>query len=238
MSSASLAIFYAPVVFLLIINVYFWWTSTRQIGKQLVYNRSMQHFQTNFDLFTKLFMVIGACWFFQTLALLDIRALDYIGKIFTLIQVHFQGDSVNSFKSFVISFQGPMIFVVAMCRTRVIFLFKKYFCADACCISCCRGNNDFIELPATELATIDSLKRREEEEDREGVHQSLLDKVTGGNPVSREISKSLFNVRSRPSGDDTECCVAAETPLMKVGNIIKASSLAMLNFGWRRETSV
>ena len=237
-SSASLAIFYAPVVFLLIINVYFWWTSTRQIGKQLVYNRSMQHFQTNFDLFTKLFMVIGACWFFQTLALLDIRALDYIGKIFTLIQVHYQGDSVNSFKSFVISFQGPMIFVVAMCRTRVIFLFKKYFCADACCISCCRGNNDFIELPATELATIDSLKRREEEEDREGVHQSLLDKVTGGNPVSREISKSLFNVRSRPSGDDTECCVAAETPLMKVGNIIKASSLAMLNFGWRRETSV
>ena len=94
--SASLAIFYAPVVFLLIINVYFWWTSTRQIGKQLVYNRSMQHFQTNFDLFTKLFMVIGACWFFQTLALLDIRALDYIGKIFTLIQVGFLSDSIRN----------------------------------------------------------------------------------------------------------------------------------------------
>ena len=86
--SASLAVFYAPVVLLLIINVFFWWTSTKQIGKQLVYNRSMQHFQTNFDLFTKLFMVIGGCWFFQTLALLDIRALDYIGKIFTLIQVN------------------------------------------------------------------------------------------------------------------------------------------------------
>ena len=97
--SASLAIFYAPVVFLLIINVYFWWTSTRQIGKQLVYNRSMQHFQTNFDLFTKLFMVIGACWFFQTLALLDIRALDYIGKIFTLIQVGFQKETVSSLQN-------------------------------------------------------------------------------------------------------------------------------------------
>ena len=133
-----------------------------------------------------------------------------------------------------------MIFVVAMCRTRVIFLFKKYFCADACCVSCCRGNNDFIELPATELATIDTLRRREEEEEDErgGVQQSLLEKVTGGHPVSREISKSLFNVRSKPSGDESECCVAAETPLMKVGNIIKASSLAMLNFGWRRETSV
>ena len=87
MGSASLAIFYAPVLFLLLINVYFWWTSTRQIGKQLVYNRSMQHFQTNFDLFTKLFMVIGACSFFQTLALLDVSALNYISKIFTLIQV-------------------------------------------------------------------------------------------------------------------------------------------------------
>ena len=42
---ASLAIFYAPVLFLLLVNVFFWWTSTRQIGKQLVYNRSMQHFQ-------------------------------------------------------------------------------------------------------------------------------------------------------------------------------------------------
>ena len=96
--SASLAVFYAPVVFLLIINVFFWWTSTKQIGKQLVYNRSMQHFQTNFDLFTKLFMVIGGCWFFQTLALLDIRALDYIGKIFTLIQVtiHYTWYQVSS----------------------------------------------------------------------------------------------------------------------------------------------
>lgn len=84
---ASLAIFYAPVLFLLLVNVFFWWTATRQIGKQLVYNRSMQHFQTNFDLFTKLLMVIGACSFFQTLSLIDVSALEYIAKIFTLIQV-------------------------------------------------------------------------------------------------------------------------------------------------------
>ena len=87
MCPASLAIFYAPVLFLLLVNVFFWWTSTRQIGKQLVYNRSMQHFQTNFDLFTKLLMVIGSCCFFQTLSLLEVSALSYIAKIFTLIQV-------------------------------------------------------------------------------------------------------------------------------------------------------
>jgi len=217
---ASLAIFYAPVLFLLMVNVFFWWTSTRQIGKQLVYNRSMQHFQTNFDLFTKLFMVIGACCFFQTLSLLNFHALHYIAMIFTLIQ-------------------GPMIFVVAMCRTRVIFLFKKYFCADSCCISCCRGHKDFIELPATELAVIDNMKEKLEKNDGDEAHQSLLDKFTDSHAVTREISKSLFNVRSKPNGDDSdETRVTAETPLMKVGNFLKASSLATLNFGWRRETSV
>ena len=29
-------------------------------------------------------------------------------------------------------FQGPLIFVVAMCRTRVAFLFKRYFCQVIC----------------------------------------------------------------------------------------------------------
>ena len=132
-------------------------------------------------------------------------------------------------------FQGPMIFVVTMCRTRVIFLFKKYFCADMCCISCCSGNKDFIELPATELATIDTL-REKQEKDGDEAHQSLLDKITDTHAATREISKSLFNVRSKPSGDDS---FKAETPLMRVGNFLKASSLATLNnFGWRRETSV
>merc|ERR1712192_1845 len=89
----ALAVFYVPVLLLVLVNLYFYATSTRQIGKQLVYNRSMQHFQVNFDLFTKLFLVVGVCWLFQTLALLDISALEYIGKIFTLLQ-------------------GPLIFVV------------------------------------------------------------------------------------------------------------------------------
>ena len=47
--------------------------------------------------------------------------------------------------------------------------------------------------------------------------------------------------RSRPSGEEDTggYSVKAETPLMKVDNFLKASSLASLhNFGWRRETSV
>merc|ERR1712038_1543744 len=41
----ALAVFYVPVLLLVLVNIYFYATSTRQIGKQLVYNRNMQHFQ-------------------------------------------------------------------------------------------------------------------------------------------------------------------------------------------------
>merc|ERR1712117_951111 len=110
-----------------------------------VYNRNMQHFQVNFDLFTKLFLVVGVCWLFQTLALLDISALEYIGKIFTLLQ-------------------GPLIFCVAMCRTRVAFLFKKYFCEDICCFKCFKSD-EFIEMECQELSTIEKLKSKENHEE-------------------------------------------------------------------------
>jgi len=213
----GLGLFYVPVAVLLLVNLYFYATSNRQIGKQLVYNRNMQHFQVNFDLFTKLFLVVGVCSMFQTLALLDIRALEYIGKIFVLLQ-------------------GPLIFVVAMCRTRVAFLFKRYFCQDSCLPHCCRGDSEFIELPAEELTTIDKAREAMEKEEEEGVGRSLLDRWgDSAAPANREMSKSLFNVRSRPDGEDRE---APQTPLMRVVGMLKASSLANLNFGWRKETSV
>ena len=59
-------------------------------------------------------MVVGVCWLFQILALLPMgtgltTALHYIAMVFTIIQ-------------------GPLVFVVAMCRTIVVVLFKRYFC--------------------------------------------------------------------------------------------------------------
>ena len=90
--------------------------------------------------------------------------------------------------------QGPMIFVVALCRTRVIFLFKKYFCADACCLSCCRGHKDWIEVPATELATIDTMKEKlEKEAAQETEGQSLLDKLADATPTTRSDQKLLIS---------------------------------------------
>ena len=139
--------------------MYFYWNCTRQIGKQLVYNRSMQHFQVyctvlqktifsqikffkmnmkywiiynirvyvmfnqiplkkqqvlppptplisqiivrlfvkvNFDLFSKLLMVLASCCLFQTLGFLDIVALYYIGMVFTILQGILHCSSVGS----------------------------------------------------------------------------------------------------------------------------------------------
>merc|ERR1719468_484509 len=96
---SALAGFYSPVALTLLANIYFYFTSQKRISRQLVYNRSMQHFQVNFDLFTKFFIVIAIWWLSFTLSLLQINSFKYIGMVFNLLQ-------------------GPLIFCVAMCRTR------------------------------------------------------------------------------------------------------------------------
>jgi len=215
----ALAVLYFPICLLLLANLYFYWTSQRQIGRQLVYNRSMQHFQVNFDLFSKLLMVVSVCWFFQTLALIPLGgsaspAFHYIAMVFTILQ-------------------GPLIFIVAMCRTRVVFLFKRYFCQDTCCIGCCRGDNEFIEIPTTEMDVIDKLKEKEEKAEVADVKHSLLEITKEAPNDHREMSRSLFNVRGK-GGD------SGESPIVKVGRMLKSNSmnLASLNWGWRKETSV
>merc|ERR1712141_959011 len=64
---------------------------------------------------------------------------------------------------------GPLVFLVAMCLTRVSFLFKRYFCIDECWCCCCKGSGgqfkeqEFIEEECQELATIDMLKEKYEQ---------------------------------------------------------------------------
>ena len=79
------------------------------------------------------------------MSLTNIPALKYIGMVFNLLQ-------------------GPLIFCVSMCRTRVAFLFKKYFCQDWCCFGCFK-NEEFINEECEELAVIDMLKARIDEPD-------------------------------------------------------------------------
>merc|ERR1719245_878844 len=154
---------YTPVLALILVSLFFYWSSQRLMSKKLIYNRSMQHLQVNFDLFTKFLLVVGIWWLFHALAaLLQRTALTYISMAFNIII-------------------GPLVFLVAMCRTRVAFLFKRYFCFDECCCCCAillpkgatsgiNGGNfnneedcedEFIQGgECQELATIDMLKER------------------------------------------------------------------------------
>jgi hypothetical protein len=89
------------------------------------------HLYFSFDLYIKFLLVVGVWWLFFTLSLLGIDALVYISRVFNVVQ-------------------GPLVFCVAMCRTRVAFLFKKYFCGPegGCCgTGCCSdgGNKEFID---------------------------------------------------------------------------------------------
>ena len=81
----------------------------------------------NFDLYIKFLLVEGVWWLFFMLSLLpDMAALTWISRVFDVVH-------------------GPLVFCVAMCRTRVAFLFKKYFCHDGCCFGCCSGGGEFID---------------------------------------------------------------------------------------------
>ena len=42
---STMAAFYTPVALVLLVNLYFYWTSQKRVSKQLIYNRTMQHFQ-------------------------------------------------------------------------------------------------------------------------------------------------------------------------------------------------
>ena len=52
--------------------------------------------KVNFDLFSKLLMVLASCCLFQTLGFLDIVALYYIGMVFTILQGILHCSSVGS----------------------------------------------------------------------------------------------------------------------------------------------
>ncbi len=221
MSWEVLVAFYAPVTVALIVNLFFYWTTQRKMARKMLYNRSMQHFQVNFDLYIKFLIVIGVWWFFFVLAFLeDVEALVYISKAFSMLE-------------------GPLIFIIAMCRTRVAFLFKRYFCIGPCC-----QTGEFIEEEAKELSVIDNLRAKEAKDDDDMPTSSLLRATFSDEPDSGDMerivpSRSLFCVRAQ--GSEVPAPPDPDQPVGRVKRLLKSNSLtaiANINWGWRRETSV
>lgn len=133
--------------------------------------------------------------------------------------------------------QGPLIFCIAMCRTRVAFLFKKYFCEDWCCFGCFKSE-EFINEECEELAVIDLLKSKAEDEGEK--REFLAPFLNGNSSNDKEMSKSLYNVRNREPGEIPPP-VNPEMPVGRIKRLLKSNSLTAIsniNFGWRKETAV
>ena len=148
---------------------------------------------------------------------------------------------------------GPLVFLVAMCRTRVSFLFKRYFCIDECWCCCCKGSGgqfkeqEFIEEECQELATIDMLKEKYEQSsdpmpETKRLTNGILNGTLGRSvDVDKELSMSLFNVKSKREPGDVLPPSDPDAPIGRVRRLLKSNSLtalANINFGWRKETSV
>lgn len=230
----TLAAFYSPAALLLMINIFFYWTSQRTMARELLYNKNIHHFQVNFDLYTKFLVVVGIWWLFHSLSLLRLPALEYIAMVFNVVH-------------------GPLVFLVAMCRTRVSFLFKRYFCIDECWCCCCKGSGgqfkeqEFIEEECQELATIDMLKEKYEQSsdpmpETKRLTNGILNGTLGRSvDVDKELSMSLFNVKSKREPGDVLPPSDPDAPIGRVRRLLKSNSLtalANINFGWRKETSV
>ena len=170
--------------------------------------------KVNFDLFTKLFLVVGVCWLFQVgFSFLEEKKYSYIPSIWTFSSdsclvghisfgvhwedLHFAAGIIVKFITAILWRQicwywiwwlcsrarsylswrcvGPELlfsssatFVRCLCcrlhHEHPLLLIQQCFCCvvqllfsaqDSCCVPCCRGGGDFIELPAEELSTID-----------------------------------------------------------------------------------
>ena len=147
---------------------------------------------------------------------------------------------------------GPLVFLVAMCRTRVSFLFKRYFCINQCWCCCCKGGDafaeqEFIEEECQELATIDMLKERcEQSTDPMPETKRLTNGILNGtlgrsSDVDKELSMSLFNVKCKREPGEVQPPADPDAPIGRVRRLLKSNSLtalANINFGWRKETSV
>ena len=139
-----------------------------------------------------------------------------------------------------------------MCRTRVSFLFKRYFCIDECWCCCCKGGGqfaeqEFIEEECQELATIDMLKERcDQSSDPMPETKRLTNGIFNGTlgrsvDVDKELSMSLFNVKCKREPGEVQPPADPDAPIGRVRRLLKSNSLtalANINFGWRKETSV
>jgi hypothetical protein len=77
----------------------------------------------SFEMFLKMFLVLGATWLCMLMSWLRYSALVYVYIV-------------------AMALQGPLVFYICVCQRRVLFLLRKSFCSETCIFPCCRPPTD------------------------------------------------------------------------------------------------
>ncbi|XP_077300264.1 G-protein coupled receptor Mth-like 5 isoform X2 [Arctopsyche grandis] len=106
----GIAVFFTPIAFTIIINIFFYVTTLKVINRMNTYGRIHHKLKHNFDMFLLMFIVMAICWLFFILSWIPYNGLMYC-------------------HIFVNAVQGPLLLYICVLRqTHVTFLLRKSCC--------------------------------------------------------------------------------------------------------------
>nr|CAD7429778.1 unnamed protein product [Timema monikensis] len=116
----GIAMFFTPVGFTILVNIFFYLTTGQIINRMSTYGRIHHKMKYNFDMFVKLFLVMSLSWLFLLLSWLKFDALVYC---------HIGANAL----------QAPLIlYICVLGQKRVRILLRKTCCYEGCPCTCCR----------------------------------------------------------------------------------------------------
>lgn len=118
--SLGMVIFFTPVAFTILINIFFYATTLQIINRMNTYGRIHHKLKHSFRMFLLIFIIMSMTWLFMLLSWLNYNALIYLYIV------------VNAL-------QAPLfLYVCVFNQKHVSFLVRKTCCYVHCPCPCCR----------------------------------------------------------------------------------------------------
>ncbi|XP_065338390.1 probable G-protein coupled receptor Mth-like 5 [Cloeon dipterum] len=115
----GLSMFFLPIAFIVLVNVFFYVTTAQAIARMTTYGRIHHKMKYNFNMFILLFTILTLAWICKLMSQLPYDTLIYI-DVFAMLA------------------QGVLVFAVCVCQPRVMYLLRRHFGSENCLFSCCR----------------------------------------------------------------------------------------------------
>lgn len=116
----GMALFFCPIGFSILLDIYFYVTTLRIINHMSVYGRIHHKLKYCFDTYVKIFLVLSVSWMFFLMSWLPYNGMYYLYIV------------VNGL-------EAPIVLCICVLNERkVTFLLKKACCYEKCICPCCR----------------------------------------------------------------------------------------------------